>query len=120
MITPFDIWAPIFRAPFSGDVTQEITPRFMSPDIQGNAEIEHRVQTEVASYGKQIGKILEALQILAEHSKTPLPEIDALVTQVEGIKDQSKDAIRARAEAAMEKLREVDEDGWNTLRASED
>ncbi|MEE2945335.1 MAG: hypothetical protein VX444_09200 [Pseudomonadota bacterium] len=120
MISPLDIWAPIFRAPFSGDVTQEITPRFMSPEFQGNAEIEHRVQTEVASYGKQIGKILEALQVLATETGTELPEIDSLVSKVEDIKSQSKDAIRAQAVQAMAKLREVDEESWNALRSGED
>lgn len=119
MLTPYDIWAPIFRAPFSGDVTQEITPRFMSPDFKGNAEIEHRVQTEVASYGKQIGKILEALQILAADADISLNDIDHLVDKVEDIKSQSKDSIRARAEEAMAKLREVDEESWRALRRAE-
>lgn len=117
MIPPVDIWAPMFRAPFSGDVTQEITPRFMSPNFRGNADIEHRVQTDVASYGKQIGKILEALQTLSEQTDTPLPEIDDLVKKVEDIKSESKDAIRRQAQEAMAKLREVDEDSWNALRS---
>lgn len=119
MITPLDIWAPIFRAPFSGDVTQEITPRFMSPDFRGNAEIEHRVQTEVASYGKQIGKIMDALQTLSAETGTPLPEIDDLVAQVEDIKSQSKEAIRDQAKQAMQKLREVDEEAWAALRSDD-
>ena len=51
----------MIRAPFSGDVTQEITPRFLFPDIKGSPAIEERVVREVASYGKQLGKVLEAL-----------------------------------------------------------
>ena len=112
MLTPFDIWAPMFRAPFSGDVTQEITPRFFSPDMQGIPEIEHKVQTEVASYGKQLGKILEALQAVSEATKTPLPEIDALVAEIEAIKAQSKTSFKDDAAAALERLRKADKAAW--------
>ncbi|MDO6728741.1 hypothetical protein Q4577_01845 [Marinovum sp. 2_MG-2023] len=116
MLTPFDIWAPMIRAPFSGDVTQEITPRILSPDIKGVPEIEHKVQVEVASYGKQLGKILEALQTLSEATGTPLPEIDAMVQQIEAVKSDSKAALRADAEAALERLRAADEPAWRELR----
>ena len=115
MINPFEVWAPSFRAPFSGDVTQEIVPRVFSPDIKGNAEIEQRVQTEVASYGKQLGKILEALQVLSNATKTGLPEIDNLVTEIDAIKSDNKDKIRADAEAALMKLKSIDEDAWKQL-----
>lgn len=120
MITPFDIWAPMFRAPFSGDVTQEIVPRLFSPEIQGIPEIERKVQTEVASYGKQLGKILDALVVLSEATKTPLPEIEALVADIETVKSNSIDEFRADAEAALKRLRAVDEDGWRTMISSPD
>jgi len=112
MLTPFDIWAPMFRAPFSGDVTQEITPRFLSPDIAGIPEIEHDVQTEVASYGTQLGKILESLQMLAKATDTPLPEIDALVTRIEAIKEDSKAAFKEDAVVALDRLRKADKAAW--------
>lgn len=116
MPTPFDIWSPIFRAPFSGDVTQEITPRFLSPDIKGSPAIEEKVVREVASYGKQLGKVLEALQALSAATDTPLPEIDALVAEVETVKADAKEALRAEAEAALMRLKAVDEDGWREVR----
>ena len=115
MITPFDIWAPIFRAPFSGDVTQEITPRVFSPDIKGIPEIEARVQTEVASYGKQLGKVLEALEKLSDKTDTPLPEIDALIAGVEAVKKDSVEEIRAQAKTAIERLRKVDAEGYRAM-----
>ena len=115
MMTPFDVWAPMFRAPFSGDVTQEIVPRFFSPELKGIPQIEHRVQTEVASYGKQLGKVLEALQAVSAATKTPLPEIDALVAGVEAVKADSRAAIRADAEAALARLKAVDESGWKAV-----
>jgi len=115
MITPLDVWAPMFRAPFSGDVTQEIAPHLFSPDIKGIPEIEHKVQIEVASYGKQLGKVLEALQTLAGATKTPLPEIETLVTEIEAIKEGSRADFRADAEAALARLRAVDEGGWREV-----
>ncbi len=116
MLTPFDIWSPIIRAPFSGDVTQEITPRFLSPDIKGSPAIEERVQREVASYGKQLGKVLEALQALSEATGTDLPEIDGLVAEIETVKAGAKEGLRAEAEAALARLKAVDEDGWRKVR----
>ncbi|WP_373635649.1 hypothetical protein [Yoonia sp. SS1-5] len=112
MLGPFDIWSPIIRAPFSGDVTQEITPRVFSPEIKGNARIEHRIQTEVASYGAQLGKVLEALQVLAAQSGTALPDIDALVADVEAVKHDARDALREEAETALARLKSADPDGW--------
>ncbi len=117
MQTPFDIWSPIFHAPFSGDVTQEITPRILSPDIKGSPAIEERVVREVASYGKQLGKVLEALQALAAEAEVDLPEIDALAEEVETVKGDTKEALRAEAEAALKRLKAVDEDGWREVRA---
>ncbi len=119
MVNPLDVWAPIFRAPFSGDVTQEIAPRLFSPDIKGNREIELKVQTEVASFGKQLGKIIEALRELSTATDTPLPDIDDLYTQIEAIKDNHKDRLRADAEAALKKLKAADEDAWRKVVATE-
>lgn len=115
MLTPFDTWSTVIRAPSSGDVTQEITPRFLSPDIKGSPAIEERVVREVASYGKQLGKVLEALQALSAATETPLPEIDALVAEVEAVKRNAKEALRAEAEAALKRLKLVDEDGWREV-----
>ncbi|PJI84976.1 hypothetical protein BC777_2970 [Yoonia maricola] len=116
MLTPFDIWSTVIRAPFSGDVTQEITPSFLSPEIKGSPAIEERVVREVASYGTQLGKVLEALQALSAATDTPLPEIDALVEQVEAVKADATEALRAEAEAALKRLKAVDEDGWREVK----
>ena len=115
MISPFDIWSPIIHAPFSGDVTQEITPRVLSPEIKGSAAIEQRVQTEVASYGKQLGKVLDALQALAARTDTDLPEIDALVTAVDAVKRSAKEALRTDAEDALARLKDADPEGWSEV-----
>ncbi|HEV8034540.1 hypothetical protein [Yoonia sp.] len=47
---------------------------------------------------------------------TPLPEIDALVAEVETVKAGAKEALRAEAAAALARLKAVDEDGWREVR----
>lgn len=74
---------PTFKLPLSGDVVQSISPwtAFMSsvgsqfglvninlgqssaPDVEGE------VLSDVASYGKQIGRISDALIVLLKHFK---------------------------------------------------
>lgn len=118
-MNPYDVWAPMFRAPFSGDVIQEISPHLFSPEIKGVPKIEHKVQTEVASFGKQLGKILEALRELSKATDTPLPEIQKLIEGVEAVKAESIEEIQADAEAALERLKKTDIKAWKKLVAQQ-
>src|SRR5215472_14179190 len=72
---------PIFRFPLSGNVTQTINPWtwFFNPvgsqvglvNIElgqsSNPAIEEEVLSDVASYGKQLGRIEDALIVLVAH-----------------------------------------------------
>jgi len=116
MLNPFDF---IYRAPFSGNVTQQIAPNVLSPRIKGSPAIEHQIQTEVASFGKQLGKVLEALQALAADTGTDLPDIDALVDQVAEVKRAAKDTLRAEAEEALARLKDTDPDAWQSVISAE-
>jgi hypothetical protein len=69
---------PTFRLPLSGNVTQTINPWTMLFNPVGNQvglvnidlgqssqpQVEEEVLTEVASYGKQLGRIEDALLVL--------------------------------------------------------
>jgi hypothetical protein len=68
------------RGPFSGDVTQAINPWswwFRGSQQTGfininntrtdNPELERRIVEDVASYGRQLGRIIEALQVVVAH-----------------------------------------------------
>ena len=101
-------WTAFFKAPFSGDVTQRIEPRLFSDDIAGVPEIEEHIHRDVASYGTQLGKMLEALRALGTATGTPLPEIDRLVARVELAKDEATETLAARAAEALERLRKAD------------
>ncbi|KAA2242132.1 hypothetical protein [Salinarimonas soli] len=115
-----------FNAPLSGAVTQAIAPAV----YKGVPEIEADIVREAASFGRQLGIVSEAVAALAERldrraaSEEPLSlgpvsadeRVDALRTLVVGvdrIKTRNKTAMRAEAQRAMERLREVDGDGYD-------
>ncbi|WP_171100235.1 hypothetical protein [Ruegeria sp. HKCCD7255] len=114
MFGPFSVWSPQFRFPLSGDVQQDIDP-VLAGSIRGVPAIEARVQREVASYGTQLGKVLEALQALSQSTNTALPDIDALVDGVEAVKVECKQALRDHAEEALRKLQQADPEGFEAL-----
>jgi hypothetical protein len=72
---------PVFRLPLSGNVTQSINPwNWMFNPVgsqvglinielgqSSNPPVEEEVLSDVASYGKQLGRIEEALAVLLEH-----------------------------------------------------
>ncbi len=68
---------PIFKLPLSGNVVQSINPftALLSPIININLgqssdpSVESDVLTDVASYGKQLGRIEDALTVLLKHFK---------------------------------------------------
>ena len=72
---PF-VYSPTFEYPLSGNVMQTISPMF--GEIEGIPEVEHEVVTTVASYGKQLGKLTEAVLVLAEEAGVKGAEIDAV------------------------------------------
>ena len=107
MQTLFEAYAPSYYFPLSGSVTQRIDPQVVFGNIQGVPEVEHRVVTEVASFGKQLGKILEALDVLSKATGTPLPEIARLKAEIEAVKVDCRRALERDAEDALARLKEI-------------
>jgi hypothetical protein len=78
---------PVFRLPLSGNVTQTINPWtwFFNPvgsqvglvNIElgqsSNPAVEEEVLSDVASYGKQLGRIEDALLVLLAHFRPARP-----------------------------------------------
>jgi hypothetical protein len=98
----------MFRLPLSGDVNQRITAPWFSPAITvnyaGDAAVEDRVVTEVASYGKQIGWLTEVALALAKNQPPPaktMRRLEAAARDIEAIK---KDVKRSSFEVATEVL----------------
>jgi hypothetical protein len=92
---------PTFKMPLSGDVVQSINPwtAFFSPigsqfgvvNInlgQSSApQVEEDILTDVASYGKQLGRIGDALVVLLAHFHPRAPLSDDEISAIDALKD---------------------------------
>lgn len=90
---PWTPWLPFFKNPLSGDVTQDISPvtSWFSPQLEmnfaGDKQIEAQIISNVASYGKQLGLITEAIIELAGDSDGPATSrLKDLVSEIETLK----------------------------------
>lgn len=112
--TPFDLWLSAFRAPLSGDVNQDIDPRFFSPnvtfDFAGDQRIEGRIVSRVASYGRQLDVLIEAVQAIARDQGTDVPELDLLADRIAVEKSTAREDLARTARESLAALREADPD----------
>jgi hypothetical protein len=101
----------MLRMPLSGDVNQRITAPWFSPSLTvnyaGDAVIEDRVVTEVASYGRQIGWLTEIAIALAKNQ--PLPEktlhrLEQASREIEAIKKEVHLTALQEADKALDRL----------------
>ena len=120
-------WAPQIHFPWSGSVAQQIDPDIgwffgaIRPGA-GDAAVE-REAFEVASYGKQLGLISEALlglsgrsPVTAEQAALALDRLEEIRKKIESLKDEKAvtstvdslsaqlEALRLRQPAAFERL----------------
>lgn len=106
----FWFWAPQLHFPWSGSVAQQIEPNLgwffgaIQPKA-GDGAVE-REAFDVASYGKQLGLLTEALLGLSgRHSITPEQASEAL-DRLEGIRQQIEGLKRKRNVLVVEQLSE--------------
>lgn len=108
---------PTFRLPLSGDVTQTINPWNWFVNLFGNQfglinidlgkssdpELETQILNDVGSYGRQIGQIGDALQVLIRHvnltglSSDEQRAINALKFQLDEINRLKQKRLQATA-----------------------
>ncbi len=103
---------PAFRLPLSGNVTQSINPWtwFFNPvgsqvglvNIElgqsSNPVVEEEVLSDIASYGKQLGRIEDALLVLLAHFRPERPltaDEDAAITALKAMADEIA-AVKAK------------------------
>jgi hypothetical protein len=111
------MWSPQIHFPFSGGVTQDISPdtSWFFGSIKPSAgigSIEKEV-FEVASYGKQLGLILDVLMPLiggvdSEESKRSRDELKALYSRIEQLKAEKKEDMERAAVALLTKIEQAD------------
>jgi hypothetical protein len=124
-MTPWDLWmSALSRMPLSGDVTQAIAPltNWFSPTVEmnfaGNRKIEGDVVANVASYGKQLGLLTDAVLALGKGNEAPpVQELRKLAAQIEERKRRHKDDLQQQARSALETLRKADPDALKRLLA---
>jgi hypothetical protein len=110
LMWPFNLFAP-------GNLNQPILPGWsfgnVSVNYAGNAEIERKVVEDIASYGKQIGILTDAVLVLA---KDPPPPDDAdpvshlrkIAARVRELKERNKASLADQARGAMQRLEKAE------------
>jgi len=111
-----------FWSPLSGDVSQDFSPmtNWFCPQLEvnyaGDKNIEAKVISEVASYGKQLGILTEAVLSLAGDNQDPeIKRLREINDQVKKIKEETSIQSRQKAKESMERLRESDPDAFLDL-----
>lgn len=111
-----------FRAPLSGDVTQRIATSWLSPSLTfnfaGDAALEEKIVSNVASYGRQIGWLNEIVSALANNKPVPAETLGKLrdaMTQIETLKAQASVDVGEAAKSALDRLEKADPDGFVKL-----
>ena len=90
-------------------------------NYQGNPAIEKDVAANVASYGKQLGIITEAVLALARDeadNSEPIKRLRRIADDIEKIKRQHRSDLAAAAREAMESLAEKDPAAAHRIAAS--
>jgi hypothetical protein len=110
---------PVFKLPLSGNVVQSINPftAFMTGGQFGlinvdigqstDPQVEQDVLTDVASYGKQLGRIGDALVVLLshfeprnKHEADVIAALEEMLNDIAKVKERHKrPAVRPRAVA---------------------
>src|SRR3954470_6839052 len=89
-----------FAAPLSGNVTQAIETSLIriNAPAAGDPGLERQIVEQVASYGRQLGRILDGLMVLVGHAdrsglseaeRTALDELGQLAGEIEAAKQRS-------------------------------
>lgn len=103
---------PTFKLPLSGDVVQSVNPWFFSPigaqfgiinvtvGQSSDPAVEAEVLSDVAGYGKQLGRIEDALVVLLNHfhprksltkeEATAINDLNAILNSIADVKEKHK------------------------------
>ena|SRR5215469_1923578 len=104
----------MIRWPFSGNVNERITAPWFSPSLTvnyaGDARIEDRVVTEVASYGRQLGWLTEIALALANKQDPPPDTVRRLKQAAEAIEAIKREVQPSAIDAARTALDRLERD----------
>jgi len=113
-------WAPQVRFPLSGSLAQRIEPNTnwffdgIRPEA-GIGDVEKEIFENVASYGRQLGLIIEVLlgsvksgAIDSQDAAKSLERLEDIYRQTEQVKSESSSRLAAAAIALLDKLHASD------------
>lgn len=123
---PLAPWYPAWwgdrQEPLSGDVSQWF--KIFSPTItvtgRGEPALEAEIVQEVATYGAQLGPIIDLVLALAEDRALPpeaLAKLQDISRDVEARKERFRESARDRARRVLDDLRKHDPDALAALLA---
>ena len=118
MFNPFALPPFAWNMPLSGDV-KDISPvtSWFSPqyefNIAGNAALEKQEITKVASYGKQLGKLTNAVLELADGE--PGEAVESLRVMAKEIEELKSKTLADSIEADLAKLKVQDKAAYEAL-----
>ncbi|MEM6577456.1 MAG: hypothetical protein AAF678_03115 [Pseudomonadota bacterium] len=97
---PYNFFSPTIEFPLSGDVEQAVSPIF-GYDFEGIPEIEYEITTKVASPGKQLGKLTEAVLAIARQMEFEGDDLKAIedLTQLHADIEDAKTSALAKLRA---------------------
>jgi len=105
---PFSLFAP-------GNLNQPILPGWsfgnISVNYAGNADIEKDVVEKVASFGKQLGIITEAVLALSDgksKDNKAVTRLRDLAAKIEQLKNRNKASLADQARGAMQRLEKAE------------
>jgi acyl carrier protein phosphodiesterase len=126
---PNEIPASLFKFPLSGDVTQAINPwtwwlRMMSQigfininmTKSSDPQMERQIIENVAGYGKQLGRIIEALDAMIDHTnstgwsaeqKKALQEFTEIAREVAAVKGNFIAPTKVNVDRFIEGIRQL-------------
>ena len=115
-------WPPFGQNAFSGDLSQWISPHttWLSPQIElnfaGNRNIEAEVISNVASYGRQLGWLVEAVLAMAGGTRSEaLDNLRTLDAKVAVVKAKHLTDVESTAREKLDELRKLDPDALQRL-----
>jgi hypothetical protein len=111
-----EVFMPVFRLPLSGNVTQSILPWNwifnptggqyglvnISLGQSSNPAVEEEVLSDVASYGKQLGRIEDALVVLLAHFHPEKPLNGEEEKALAALKDMTDQIAAVKAKHGAE------------------
>jgi hypothetical protein len=109
---PFGSLFGMAPAQLSQPILPDWSLQHVDVNFAGDADVEKDVVARVASYGRQLGVLTDAVLALAgdppEPGKDPLNRLRDIATRISAVKAEHADALADRAREALKRLQKHD------------